>query len=101
MFRILILPFLFIVFCAFTYPEYVATKQDYLNLLQMPNCKKQALNELQRIYAAKDESATRVISGSEETKDMKTERIPNPNPLWKQKGFSSRDEVLKIIEQSK
>jgi hypothetical protein len=28
--------------------------------------------------------------------DWDTEIIDNPNPLWKQKGFASREEVLEL-----
>jgi len=79
------------------YPKYIATKQDFENLLAVLQCRERALKDLRAIYEAKDEKATRVVSGSEETGDLVIEEIDNPMPLWKQKGFKSREEVIEII----
>jgi len=81
------------------YPKYVATKQDFLNLLSMDEHRGQATEDLIAIYQINNEKAVRVISGSEETKDLKIEEIENPMPLWKRKGFKSRQEIAGIIKK--
>jgi len=77
----------------------MAAKQDFVNMLSMPQYKQRALAELQSIYDTDDVSATRVISGDAKTGDLVTEEIKNPKPLWMRKGFSSKDEVLQLINQ--
>ena len=79
------------------YPSFIATKQDFENLLAMPQFRAQALRGLQQIHDTKDDKATRVVSGSEETKDLITEEISNPAPLWKQKGFKDKEEILVLM----
>lgn len=98
--RLSILLVLALLFCAFTYPDHVATKQDFANLVAMPEYRQRALAELQAIYDAGDATVTRVVSGSTETGDLVTEEIENPNPVWKQRGFASRDDVLQMIESN-
>ena len=96
--RLLILLIIAFIFSAFSYPEHVATKQDFTNLLAMPEYKQRALAELQAIYGANDAKATRVVSGSDETGDLVTEQMENPIPVWRQKGFINREEVLQMIK---
>lgn len=82
------------------YPKHVATKQDYINLLAMPEYKAQALEDLKRLYEFKDDSvqkATTLIDPLDKSKGWNTMAIKNPNPMWKQKGFASRKEVANII----
>ncbi|RLC60605.1 MAG: hypothetical protein DRI01_09990 [Chloroflexi bacterium] len=79
------------------YPKHVATKQDFLNLLSQEEFKEQALEDLRKIYEAQDDTVIRVVSGSEEEGNLVTEEIENPMPLWKVKGFSSRQEVADLI----
>ena len=82
------------------YPKFVAVKQDFVNLLDMPEFKEQALADLQAIYDLQDDKATRattLIDESDPEKGYNTEEIDNPNPVWKQKGFASRAEVLELI----
>jgi len=81
------------------YPKHVATKQDFLNLLSHEEFREQAIADLKKIYETKDDTVVRVISGSEEEGDLVTEEIENPMPLWKIKGFSSREEIADIITQ--
>jgi len=75
------------------FPKNIATKRDLENLLAMPEYKEEAMKYLQRLSAIEDRKAVRVISGSEETKDLITEEIDNPMPVWKQKGFKSREDI--------
>jgi len=80
------------------YPKHIATKEDFLNLLSTDSFREQALKDLEAIYSMPDDTVVKVVSGSEETGDLVTEEIPNPMPLWKRKGFKSREEVKKLIE---
>lgn len=61
------------------YPKHIATKQDFINLLQMPEYRQQALEDLLIIAYYADEQ--------------------NPNPLYKQKGFKTRQEAMDLIRQ--
>lgn len=81
------------------YPKYVATKQDFINLLSMPQYREQAVSDLVAIRQMDDDKAMRVVSGSEETEDLVTEEIDNPMPLWEQKGFDSREEINELVNQ--
>ena len=81
------------------FPKYIATKQDFINLLEMPEFKAQALVQLENIHSAADDYMTVVVSGSEEEGNLITEEIPAPNPAWKQKGFESRDAVMQLIKE--
>ena len=83
------------------YPKFVATKQDFINLLNMPEYREQALADLQAIYDLQDDKATRattLIDESDPEKGYNTEEIENPNPVWKQKGFESRQDIMGLIE---
>jgi len=81
------------------FPKHIATVQDFRNLLAMPEYKEKTLGYLKKIQMINDDKATRVISGSEETKDLVTEVIDNPMPLWKQKGLKSRRAVADLIAE--
>ena len=79
------------------YPKHVATKTDFDNLLAMPEFKNQALADLKRLQAVDDAKVIRVISGSEEDKNLVSEEIDNPNPIWKQQGFATKKELDDLI----
>ena len=79
------------------YPKNIATKQDFDNLLAMPEYAKQALADLKRLQAFDDAKVIRVVSGSEEDKNLVTEEIDNPNPVWKQKGFVTKKAVDDLV----
>lgn len=82
------------------YPKYVATKQDYLNLLAMSEHKAQAIEEMKKIVSYNDSVVTRAttpIDPNDPNKGWNTEKIENPRPLFKQKGFASRQEATDII----
>lgn len=81
------------------YPKYINCKQDYINLLATPEYAAQALADLRIIRDMDDAKALRVISINEETGEATTEEIDNPMPLWKVKGFSSRQEVADLITE--
>ena len=81
------------------YPKYINCKQDYINLLATPEYAAQALADLRIIRDMEDDKALRTISINEETGEAVTEEIDNPMPLWKVKGFSSRQEVADLITE--
>ena len=84
------------------YPKFVAMKQDFINLLNMPEYKEQALKDLQAIYDLHDDKAQRATTLIDENNPelgYNTEEIDNPNPVWKQKGFDSRQAVVDLIEE--
>jgi len=82
------------------YPKHINCKQDLLNLLEMPEFRERAKADIQRLQNLDDAKATRVVSGSEEEKNLVTEEIDNPMPLWKQKGFESREAVAELIAKN-
>jgi hypothetical protein len=61
--------------------------------------KSRALAELIIIRDMDDDKASRTISIDETTGEAVTEEIDNPMPLWKVKGFGSREEVAALIAQ--
>jgi len=85
------------------YPKYIGTKQDYLNLLAIKEHKTQALSDLQKLYAADDTlilTTTTQIDPKDVDSDWNQEMLPNPSPLWQQKGFAGREELAKIITEN-
>lgn len=79
------------------YPKHINCQQDYINLLAEPELKAQALEDLKAIRDLDDSKALRVVSMNEETGEATTEEIDNPMPLWKVKGFRSRQDVADLI----
>ena len=82
------------------YPKTIATKQDFENLLSIPEFRERALADLRRIRDAKDTKAvkaTTFIDPDDPEKGYNTEEIANPMPLWKRKGFGSMKEVGDLI----
>ena len=85
------------------YPKNVATKQDFLNLLSTEELKAQVIEDLKKIYNLDDSKATRattLIDPDDPEKGYNTEIIDNPMPLWKQKGFASRQDVADLITEN-
>jgi hypothetical protein len=82
------------------YPKFVATKQDFLNLLSTPDCKAQALADLQAICDMNDDkmlTTTTRVNPDDPMSDWHTAEIDNPMPMWRQKGFVSKKEVEELI----
>ena len=82
------------------YPKKVATKQDYVNLLSDENYREQALLDLQAIVDLDDsvvQKATTLVDESDPEKGFNMENVENPNPVWKQRGFNSKQEIIDII----
>jgi hypothetical protein len=79
------------------YPKHIATKQDFDNLLAMPDHKDRALKDLKKLQAIDDAKVVKVVSGSAETADLVTEEIDNPNPAWKQKGYKDKKALDDLV----
>lgn len=86
------------------YPTYVATKQDYINLLNIPEYKEQALQELQKLYEYNNDTITIPKTDPEtgepilnENNEPIMEEIENPTPNWKLKEFNNREDILNLI----
>lgn len=77
------------------YPKVIATKQDFINLLNMYEHKAQALIDLQAMVNFQDDIVKQSIDENSYIE------IDNPNPLYKQKGFGTRQEVIDLINQYK
>ncbi|MCK9570983.1 hypothetical protein M0R72_18690 [Candidatus Pacearchaeota archaeon] len=76
-----------------SYPRFPLGRQDYINLLSMPEHAERARADLQTL-AALDDDYVAVDQGTEDAPDL--QEIPNPLPAWKRAGFGSRDEVLEL-----
>jgi len=80
------------------YPKYVATVTDYENMLADPEFRGCALVELTAIRDTDDSTVQRVVDELEDGTEV-LEEIENPMPLWRIKGFSSREAVAALIRQ--
>jgi hypothetical protein len=81
------------------FPKHIATKQDFINLLSIKDYVSQTLEVLRIIRDMDDLMTTRTISIDEITGEAETEQITNPMPMWKVKGFASRNEVADIVKK--
>jgi len=84
------------------FPKHIATRQDFENLLGMPEHKEQALEKLEELALFDDRKVTRAIKPLDENDPMgewETELIDNPYPLHAQRGFidnKQKDEEEKV-----
>ena len=84
------------------YPKFIATKQDFKNLLAMPQFRAQALKDLQKIHNTNDDevdvcTTIKNPEASESEQVWNTKKQAAPWPLWKQKGFKSRKELGNLV----
>jgi len=85
------------------YPKVVLKKQDYINLLSIKEHKTRALADLKHLYTNDDThilTTTTRINPEDPESDWNQEMLPNSSPLWKQKGFESREELAQIIQKN-
>ena len=85
------------------FPKHINCVQDFNNLLADKDLKTRTLAELQKIYNKDDLKALRattLIDPEDPKSDWNTEEIDNPMPLWKQKGFESREAVAELIAKN-
>ena len=84
------------------FPKHIATAQDLRNLLSDDELKEQALSVLNGIYNLDDSKATRattLIDPENSDGGWNLQEIDNPLPVWKQKGFGSREEAAGLISE--
>ena len=85
------------------YPKVIATKQDYLNLLSMPERRERALSDLAALFELDDDEV--IVCTDRKNRDIHAERAtekkPNRLPMWKRKGFVSRNELEQLIKQQR
>ena len=82
------------------FPKHINTKQDFNNLLAMPEFKERAIAELKRIKNLNDSKimkATTQKDPEDPESDWNTIEITNPNPKWKQLAFKSEKELTDLI----
>lgn len=80
------------------------TKQDYENLLSMPEYADLASEELEEMLALKDDTATIDFTPvyALNDSDLIIKTIDNPSPLWKIVGFSCfscKEELSSIVSK--
>ena len=83
------------------YPKFIATRQDYENLLKMPEFAKQAkadLEALAKVDTAKVTRAIRPVDPDKPDGEWVTEEITNPKLEWKRKGFETAKEVSDLAK---
>ena len=75
------------------YPKGPLTKQDYENLLSIPEHAKRAEEDLTKLAAIDDAK----ITIDEGTADApKAKLINNPMPAWKRAGFKDKTDLAKL-----
>lgn len=85
------------------YPKRIATKQDFINLLETSEFKAQALKDLGKICDPKNEKAFRsyeLTNFPSGEKIQKMELITAQRPPWKAKGFHNIQDVENMIKDN-
>lgn len=83
------------------YPQTINTKQDFVNILATDAFRERALADLRVVIKTKDEKATQattLIDPENPKAGYNIVEIENPMPLWKVKGFESREEAQALYE---
>ena len=87
------------------YPTHFATKEDFENIIRdFPDWRARALKELEALNAIEDDVVTRavaLIDPKDPEGDWTIEKIPNPLPIRRQKGFRTKTELTKTITTAK
>ena len=86
------------------YPSHFATKEDYENIIRdFPEWRGRVKKELQALKAIKDDEVTRaiaLINPDDPESDWITEKIPNPSPIHKQKGFKTKKDLTDLVAEA-
>lgn len=85
------------------FPEIIATKEDFENLLNDENFKEEALLKLQELQDHDDRTvtiATEPIDQEDPESEWNVEEIENPLPVHKQKGFSEWLDVVRLNSEA-
>lgn len=81
------------------FPIHIATRQDYINLLDMEEYRDQALEKLGELRDFDDTLSTRAIepvNPDDPDGEWITEEIPTPRPMYMQKDFEEWEEVVEL-----
>lgn len=95
------------------YPKHFNTKEDYENVLRdFPEWGERVIAELKEICNLNDDKMVHAIKpkvkkidkgvidiSRVEEEDWETEEVENPNPVYRQKGFSSREEINELLKR--
>lgn len=82
------------------FPVHINTKQDFENLLSMPEHKEQAKTELKRVSNLKDSKITKCttqIDPTDPESAWNTIEVTNPHPKWERLKFKSKKELTDLI----
>lgn len=79
------------------FPSHFATKEDFKNIIRdFPQWRGRVMKELKALKAIKDDKVTRAvrqIDPNDPESEWITEKIDNPSPVHKQKGFKTKKEL--------
>lgn len=82
------------------FPAHINTKQDFENLLKIPEYKTQAKAELEILKQHKDDKikkATTQINPNDPESEWNTIEVTNPHPKWKRMKFKNKKEVADLL----
>ena len=82
------------------FPRHINTKQDFENLLSIPEYKEQAMTELTRLSDMKDSKITKAttqIDPNDPESEWNTIEVVNPNPKWKHMKFKNKKDVTDLL----
>lgn len=81
------------------YPKHIGNKQDFDNLLSMPEFRDRAMADLKQLKSHIETNAkvTKVISGDAEKGDLVTEQIDHPSPRHVRMGFKDAADLDGLI----
>lgn len=80
------------------YPKGRLTKQDFENLVKMPEHADQAMADMAKLAAISDDKIT-VDQGTKDEPDLV--EIENPLPAWKLAGYNDREELTGVASTNK
>jgi hypothetical protein len=82
------------------FPKHINTAQDFKNLLNMPEFKKEAEAALKEVRDLKDSKITKATTQKDKNdseSEWNTIEVDNPFPKWKQLKFKSKKELTDLI----
>jgi hypothetical protein len=84
------------------FPKHIATRQDYINLLNMKEYREEALERLDELMNFDDRTVTRAIepeNPDNPESEWITEEIVNPHPIHAQRGFKEWMDIVELKAQ--
>ena len=82
------------------FPRHINTKQDFENLLAMPEHREECKSELEKVRDLNDskiKKATTQIDPNDPESEWNTIEVINPNPKWKRMKFNSKKNLTDLI----